>query len=106
MGNRAPATRSATRLTQVFVDEVRPPRDVATVWYSDGETDRDQGALLLRVHRSGSKRYYFRYAVGGDKRRFIPIGPAGGDGGLTLKAAREKRDERIEIGRASCRERV
>jgi integrase len=83
------ARERTQRLTAEFIRDVKAPRGA---WFADGESDRDRGALYLRVTPNGAKTFYFRYAVGGRRRGVLRIGPAG-SGGMDLKTAREKRDE-------------
>lgn len=60
------------------------------IWLIDSTPERGGGRLLLRVHRSGSKNFYFRYFLAG-KSHVIPMGPYASDaveGALTLDQAR------------------
>jgi hypothetical protein len=48
--------------------------DSKEIWLIDSTPERGGGRLLLRVHRSGSKNFYFRYFLAG-KSHVIPMGP-------------------------------
>lgn len=61
--------------------------------------NRGEGRLMVKVHSSGLKEFYFRYRVDG-KDKTIKIGrfqQTPGDGGITLREARDKAAELIEV---------
>lgn len=63
----------------------------ADKWISDDEGARGGGRLVLRIGKTGSKLFYFRYSINGERKQ-IPIGPFTHKmqpGKVTLLEARE-----------------
>lgn len=88
------------RLTALGIERTKAKgRDV---WLSDDDGTRGGGRLAVRLGASGSKLFYYRYAVAGD-RRAIPIGPFSVDakpGHFTLEQAREQAREFAALHRS------
>ena len=64
----------------------------AEQWLSDDDGTRGGGRLVVRIGTSGSKIFYFRYSIGGE-RQLHPIGPFApepAEGLLTLDQARQE----------------
>jgi len=78
----------ATGLTKRLIEQART--DSNEIWLVDATPERGGGRLLVRVHRSGTKNFYFRYFV--DQRaQLIPMGSYASDpspGKLSLEQAR------------------
>lgn len=75
--------------------ELRAAPRRAKVYELTDATKRGEGALIVRVKPNGSRWFFYRYFVDG-KRFYIQIGRhlhQPGDGGLTLKEARQKASE-------------
>lgn len=77
------------RLTIPIIESTKAT--TSEVWLSDNDGSRGSGRLALRVTLAGTRRFYFRYSVGG-RRQLIPIGyytrvPRAGY--FTLEQARE-----------------
>lgn len=79
--------------TRRLLDQLPPPKRER--WITDYTLGRGGGRLLMRLHPSGTKNFYFRYFINGEAH-LIPMGPYSGSsltGYLTLEAAREKARE-------------
>ncbi len=78
----------AIGLTKRLIDQARA--DSKEIWLVDATPERGGGRLLVRVHHSGTKNFYFRYFVDGHAQ-LIPMGPYASDptpGRLSLDQAR------------------
>lgn len=76
-------------LSETTLREAKPK---ATIYELTDATKRGEGALIVRVKPNRSRWFFYRYFVEG-KKAFIQIGrhyDKPGDGGLTLKEARQK----------------
>ena len=78
----------AIGLTKRLIDQART--DANEIWRVDATPERGGGRLLVRIHHSGTKNFYFRYFV--DRHaQLIPMGPYASEpapGRLTLDEAR------------------
>lgn len=80
---------TAKRLTNKAIEGKHKPN--ADLWLSDDDGTRGGGRLVVRLGQTGTKLFYFRYAVG-SQRKQIPIGPYSAEateGRFTLAEARE-----------------
>ena len=86
-------------MTKRLIDQART--DSKEIWLVDATTERGGGRLLVRVHHSGTKNFYFRYFI--DQRaQLIPMGPYASDptpGRLSLDQARALAREYSSIHR-------
>lgn len=80
----------STRLTPLGISKAKAKSK--DLWLSDDEGTRGGGRLVVRVSTSGSKLFYFRYSIDGQRRQ-LPIGPftyEETDGLFTLELARQE----------------
>lgn len=78
----------STRLTPLAIERAKPR--AADWWMSDDEGTRGGGRLVVRIGTSGSKLFYFRYSIDGQRRQ-MPMRPYSStptEGRLTLDQAR------------------
>lgn len=78
---------AGSKLTDREIESAKPR--TSDYYLTDGHGVRGEGQLVLRVSPNGTKRFYYRYTAGNDKRVRLPIGTYG-PGGLTLRDARLK----------------
>jgi len=78
----------STRLTPLAIERAKPR--AADWWMSDDEGTRGGGRLVVRIGTSGSKLFYFRYSIDGQRRQMPmrPYASAPTEGRLTLDQAR------------------
>jgi hypothetical protein len=77
-------------LTKHSIEHARTANGQRQKWLADHMPERGGGRLILCVHRSGSKNFFFRYYFE-KKARTIPIGPYASEpteGAFTLDQAR------------------
>lgn len=78
------------RLTALAIERTKAKAN--DVWLSDDDGTRGGGRLAVRIGASGSKLFYYRYAVNGERKQ-LPIGPftyEARTGCFTLEQARER----------------
>jgi integrase len=86
----------AERFTERSIRNLQPK---AETYKLTEPGNRGEGRLLVKVHPSGLKEFYFRYRIG-EADRSVKLGrfqQAPGDGGITLREARDKAAELIEV---------
>lgn len=69
---------------------VNAKAEAGDIWLTDCEIVRGIGRLTVRISPSGTKRFYYRYSIGGS-RRAVPLGPFTATprpGWITLEQAR------------------
>lgn len=92
-------SKAAAMLTSLAIGKAKP--QASDYYLSDNDGTRGGGRLTVRVSPTGSKLFYFRYAINGTRKALplLPFSARPADGHFTLDQARARARQLSELHR-------